>query len=75
MEVLFQGLLNGVNESVKFNYVIYWSGDHGMDLVDKWITEDKINDGNKNTLKTYWDRFEEYIHPRTNKLIAVVELK
>ena len=47
----------------------------GMDLVDKWTTERSINDGNKNNLKTYWDKFEEYIHPKTNKLIAVVEFK
>ena len=46
-----------------------------MDLVDKWETENKINDGNKNTPLTYWNLFEEYIHPKTNKLIAVVELK
>ena len=46
-----------------------------MDLVDKWTTEKSITDGNKNNLKTYWDKFEEYIHPKTNKLIAVVELK
>ena len=26
-------------------------------------------------MKTYWDRFNEYVHPQTNKLIAVVELK
>ena len=75
MEVLFQGPLNGVNEGVKCNYVIYWSGDYGMDLVDKWTTKGTINDGNKNTLWTYWDKFGEYIHPKTNKLIAVVELK
>ena len=76
MEVLFKGPLSGVTDAVKCNYVIYWSGDHGMDLVDKWTTEGKsINDGNKNNLKTYWDKFEEYIHPQTNKLIAVVELK
>ena len=75
MEVLFKGPLNGVTEAVKCNYVIYWSGDHGMDLVDKWTTENKINDGNKDTLKTYWERFDEYVHPQTNKLIAVVELK
>ena len=75
MEVLFSGPLNGVAEGVKCNYVIYWSGDHGMDLVDKWTTEDKINNGNKNTLATYWKQFEEYIHPQTNQLIAVVELK
>ena len=75
MEVLFKGPLNGVTEAVKCNYVIYWSSDHGMDLVEKWTTEAKITDGNKETLNTYWEKFEEYIHPQTNKLIAGVELK
>ena len=75
MEVLFKGPLNEATEAVKCNYVIYWSGNHGMDLVDKWITEAKINDGNKEMLNTYWTKFEEYIHPQTNQLIAVVELK
>ena len=63
VEVLFKGLLNVVLEAIKCNYVVYWSGDHGMDLVDKWTTEGKINDGNKETLDTYWTHF------------AVVELK
>ena len=72
MEVLFKGPLNGVTETVKCSYVIYWSSDHGMDLVDKWTTEDKINDGNKDSLKTSWEKFDEYVHPQTNKLIAVV---
>ena len=75
MEVLFKGLLSEAAETVECNYLIYWSGDHGMDLVDKWTTEGKINDGNKNQLATYWKQFEEYIHPQTNQLIAVVELK
>ena len=46
-----------------------------LDLVDKWTTEGKIKDDNKNQLATYWKQFEEYIHPQTNQLIAVVELK
>ena len=75
MKVLFKGPLSEVTEAIKCNYMIYWSGDHGMDLVDKWTTEAKINDGNKDTLNTYWKHFEEYIHPQTNQLIAVVELK
>ena len=75
MELLYRGPLNGVAEAVKSNYVIYWSGDHGMDLIDKWTTEGKITNGNKDTLSIYWEKFEEYIHPQTNKLIAVVELK
>ena len=75
VEVLFKGPLNNVADGVKYNYIIYWSGDHGMDLVDKWTTEGKINDGNKEQLNTYWTQFENYIHPQTNQLIAVVELK
>ena len=35
VEVLFKGPLSEVTETIKCNYVIYWSGDHGMDLVDK----------------------------------------
>ena len=55
MEVLFKGPLNNVAEGVKCNYIIYWSGDHGMDLVDKWTAEGKINDGNKEQLNTILD--------------------
>ena len=33
VEVLFKGPLNAVLESIKCNYVVYWSGDHRMDLV------------------------------------------
>ena len=44
-------------------------------VVDKWTTEGKINEDNKEVMKSYWDRFDEYVHPQTNKLIAVVELK
>ena len=73
--VLFKGSLNAVAEGVKCNYIIYWSGDHGMELVDKWIAEGKINDGNKEQQNTYWTQFENYIHPQTNQLIAVVEVK
>ena len=75
MGVLFKGPLNEVAEAVKHNYFIYWSSDHGMDLVDKWTTENKINDGNKDMLQTYCERFDECVHPQTNKLIVVVELK
>ena len=44
-------------------------------LVDKWTAEGKINDGNKEQQNTYWTQFENYIHPQTNQLLAVVELK
>ena len=75
VEVLFKGPLNTVAEGVKCNYIIYWSGDHGMELVDKWTAEGKITDANKEAQGTYWTLFEGYIHPQTNQLLAVVELK
>ena len=75
VEVLFKGPLNSAINAIKCNYIIYWSGDHGMDLVDEWEGEGKIDDTNSNALATYWNLFEEYIHPQTNQLMAVVELK
>ena len=35
VEGLFLGPLSEATETIKCNYMIYWSGDHGMDLVDK----------------------------------------
>ena len=46
-----------------------------MELVDKWETEDKINDGNCNDIARYFELFEEHISPKSNALIAIVELK
>ena len=34
VEVLFKGPLNNANDQVKYNYIIYWSGDTGMELMD-----------------------------------------
>ena len=40
VEVL-KGPLNNANDPVKCNYIIYWSGDTGMELVEKWEIEGK----------------------------------
>ena len=75
VEVLFKGPLNAVAEGVKCNYIIYWSGDHGMELVDKWTAEGKINDGNKEQQKHILDSIWKLHTPSNQPLIAVVELK
>ena len=41
VEVLFKGLFNNANDPVKCNYIIYWSEDIGMELVEKWEIEGK----------------------------------
>ena len=46
-----------------------------MELVDKWETEGKITNANSNQIDRYFTLFEEHITPKSNALIAIVELK
>ena len=66
VETLFWGPLTGANDTVKCNYIIYWSGETGTELVDKWETEGKIIDANRNQIQWYFDLFEEHISPKSN---------
>ena len=66
VEILFKGPLNNANDPVKCNYVIYWSGEIGMELVDKWEIEGNIHDGNRNQIDRYFELFEEHITPKSN---------
>ena len=75
MEILFKGPLHIANDAVKCIYIIYWSSNTGMQLVEKWEIEGKLHDGNRNTFNRYFDLFEEHIASKSNALIAVVELK
>ena len=50
VEILFRSPLTSANDAVKYNYIIYWSGETGMELVDKWETEGKITDANRNQI-------------------------
>ena len=46
-----------------------------MELVDKWETEGKITDANRNNIGQYFELFEEHISPKSNALTTFVELK
>ena len=46
-----------------------------MELIDKWEIEGKIHDGNRNQIDRYFELFREHITPKSNALIAIVELK
>ena len=41
VEILFKGPLNMANDAVKCNYIIYWSGDTGMELVENGKLKEK----------------------------------
>ena len=75
VEILFKGPLSNSNDPVKCNYIIYWSAEIGVELIDKWEIEGKIHDGNRNQINRYFKLFEEHIAPKSNAFIVVVELK
>ena len=68
VDILFKGPINTANDAVKCNYIIYWTGQIGMELVDKWKIEGKVHGGNMNTINSYFDLFEEHIAPKSNTL-------
>ena len=41
VEVLFKGPLNNGDDTVKYNYIIYWSRDTGMELVENGKLKEK----------------------------------
>ena len=57
MEVLFKGPLNGATPAVKCNYIIYWLGEEGMELIDKWRAEGKLIAINRDTVARYFKLF------------------
>ena len=55
-------------------------GEEGSKLISHWTAEEKITDKDKDAtskkkLKAFWKLFEDYAKPKSNSLIAVVELK
>ena len=61
VEILFWGPLHAAGDGVKYNYIIYWSGETGMELVDKWEMEGKITEAKRNNIARYFELFEEHI--------------
>ena len=45
------GPLHSACDGVKCNYIIYWSEETGMELVDKWETEGKTTEAIGTTLQ------------------------
>ena len=55
-------------------------GEEGSKFISQWTAEGKVTDDqeevtSKMKLKPYWKLFEDYAKPKSNSLIAVVELK
>ena len=77
---ILSGPLHAIPEENQVYYLRYWMGEEGSKLISQWAAEVKITDDDeevtsKKKLRTYWQLFKDYAKPRSNSLIAVVELK
>lgn len=65
-EFMFGGPLKSKNEEEKCNYLMLWVGDKGRDIYSTWtLTEDQ-----KVLLETYYNNFEAYCKPKSNKIYS-----
>ena len=77
---ILSGPLHATPEENQVRYLHYWTEEEGLKLISKRTTEGKITDDiteatSKKKLNMYWQLFKDYKKPRSNSLIAVVELK
>ena len=77
---IISGAFHTIPEENQVYYPRYGMGEEGFKLISQWTAEGKITGDDeevtsKKKLKTYWQLFADYAKPRSNSLIAVVELK
>ena len=77
---ILSGPLHATPEENQVHYLHYWMEEEGSKLISQLTAEGKITDDDteamsKKKLSMYWQLFKDYTKPRSNSLIAVVELK
>lgn len=66
VELMFSGPFKRKAEDEKCSYLLLWVGDKGRDIYNTWtLTEDE-----RKVLKSYYDRFEAYVMPKSNVIFA-----
>ena len=76
VEILFWSPLTNANDAVKCNYIIYWSGETGMELVDKletWRQDQRWQ--SQPDCKIFLNCLRSTFLQNLNALITIVELK
>ena len=70
-QLYFTGPLEGKTEEEQISYLLIWTGDEGIELVNTLsLTEDE-----RKKLDTYWTKFEEYVAPKSNFRLARYKLR
>ena len=67
----FAGPLKEKSEEEQVSYLLIWSGEEGIEIVSTWsLTADE-----KKKLSTYWEKFEDFVAPRSNFRLARYKLR
>ena len=70
-QLYFTGPLKGKTEEEQISYILIWTGDEGIGLINTLsLTEDE-----RQKLDTYWTKFEEYVAPKSNFRLARYKLR
>jgi len=59
-----------IDKEIRCKHLLYWSGEQGIELFNSWDLFKKKN----KKLDNYWERFEHFVKPHSNELIAAWEL-
>jgi hypothetical protein len=70
-ELIFEGPMLDKGEEVKVKYLQIWSGEEGIELISTW----GLREEEKKKLKTYWDKFDAYVKPKSNFRISRFKLR
>ena len=62
VEFMFKGPLKEKSEEAKCSYLMIWVGEKGRNIYSTWT----LSADDAKLLKTYYDKFELYVKPRTN---------
>ena len=58
--LLFTGPMAKTDEEIKCKHLLYWLGEHGIELFNTWDSDEQ------KTLGNYWERFENFVKPHSN---------
>lgn len=67
VKLMFSGPLKNKSEEEHVSYFLLWIGDRGRDIHSTWKD---ISPENAKKIKTYYERFRNYVQPKLNPIFA-----
>ena len=65
-KLLFTGPMAKIDEEIKCKHLLYWSGEQDIELFNSC----DLSAVEQKKLGNYWERFQHFVKPHSNELIA-----